>query len=178
MKFRLSWQSACLPGWRFPSTDSIVQMNTVSHTGASGLQRLANQALFAGEVKPQRRYLVVDYFVGQGGTLANLIGFIASHGAATPFACAHRCAEFLQIVQCVCHGALLVQSTQCLHPERCHSIGSQIVHEPCRRNYILWLHSELVANDVSQLLVDAIATLDSPLSPQRLHYVPRGVVRR
>jgi hypothetical protein len=63
-----------------PINDSIVQTNTVAHTGASGFQRLANQALFAGEVKPQQRYLVVDDFVGQGGTLANLIGFIASGG--------------------------------------------------------------------------------------------------
>jgi hypothetical protein len=64
----------------FPINDSIVQTNTVGHTGASGFQRLANQALFAGEVKPQQRYLIVDDFVGQGGTLANLIGLIASHG--------------------------------------------------------------------------------------------------
>jgi hypothetical protein len=70
-----------LSAWlEFPINDSIVQTNTVGHTGASGFQRLANQALFAGEVKPQQRYLVVDDFVGQGGTLANLIGFIASHG--------------------------------------------------------------------------------------------------
>ena len=63
-----------------PVNDSVVQTNTVGHTGASGFQRLAHQALFAGEVKPQQRYLVVDDFVGQGGTLANLIGYIASRG--------------------------------------------------------------------------------------------------
>jgi hypothetical protein len=63
-----------------PINVSIVHTNTVGHTGATGFQRLANQALFAGEVKPQQRYLVVDDFVGQGGTLANLIGFIASRG--------------------------------------------------------------------------------------------------
>lgn len=40
--------------------DSIVQTNTVGHTGASGFQRLAHQALFASEVRPQQRYLVVD----------------------------------------------------------------------------------------------------------------------
>ena len=64
----------------FPINDSIVQTNTVGHTGASGFQRLANQALFAGEVKSQQRYLIVDDFVGQGGTLANLIGLITSRG--------------------------------------------------------------------------------------------------
>jgi hypothetical protein len=69
--------SACLEA---PINDSIVQTNTVGHTGASGFERLAKQALFAGEVTPQQRYLIVDDFVGQGGTLANLIGFIASRG--------------------------------------------------------------------------------------------------
>ena len=64
----------------FPINVSIVQTNTVGHTGASGFQRLANQVLFAGEVKPQQRYLIVDDFVGQGGTLANLIGLITSRG--------------------------------------------------------------------------------------------------
>ena len=59
---------------------SIVQSNSVGHTGASGFQRLAHQAIFVGEVQPGGQYLLVDDFVGQGGTLANLIGFIASHG--------------------------------------------------------------------------------------------------
>jgi len=59
---------------------SIVQLNSVGHTGADGFQRLANQALFAGAIVPGRLYLVVDDFVGQGGTLANLIGFIRSQG--------------------------------------------------------------------------------------------------
>jgi hypothetical protein len=63
-----------------PINDSIVQRNTVGHPGASSFERLAKQALFAGEVTPQQRYLIVDDFVGQGGTLANLIGFIASRG--------------------------------------------------------------------------------------------------
>ncbi len=49
-----------------PINDAIVQTNAVGHTGASGFQRLANQALFAGEVKPRHRYLIVDDFVGQG----------------------------------------------------------------------------------------------------------------
>jgi hypothetical protein len=33
-----------------PIADSVVQSSTVGHTGASGFQRLANQALFVGEV--------------------------------------------------------------------------------------------------------------------------------
>ncbi len=64
-----------------PINDSIVQSNSVGHTGASGFHRLANQALFEGLVTSGQRYLVVDDFVGQGGTLANLIGFICSQGA-------------------------------------------------------------------------------------------------
>lgn len=59
---------------------SVVQLNSVGHTGAGGFQRLAHQALFAGAIVPGQRYLVVDDFVGQGGTLANLIGFIRSQG--------------------------------------------------------------------------------------------------
>ena len=63
-----------------PVNRSIVQLNSVGHTGADGFRRLANQALFSGSVTPGQRYLVVDDFVGQGGTLANLIGFIHSQG--------------------------------------------------------------------------------------------------
>jgi hypothetical protein len=58
-----------------PSNESIVQSNTVGHTGANGFQRIANQARFFGQVSPGQYYLAVDDFVGQGGTLANLIGF-------------------------------------------------------------------------------------------------------
>jgi hypothetical protein len=57
-----------------------VQSNTVGHTGASGFQRLANQALFEGQVEPARDYLLVDDFIGQGGTLANLIGYVEAAG--------------------------------------------------------------------------------------------------
>lgn len=59
---------------------SIVQSNSVGHTGASGFRRLANQAIFAGDTTPGRNYFLVDDFVGQGGTLANLIGFLVSQG--------------------------------------------------------------------------------------------------
>jgi hypothetical protein len=59
---------------------SIVQTNSVGHTGADGFQRLAHQASFGGAVAPGRRYSVVDDFIGQGGTLANLVGYIHSQG--------------------------------------------------------------------------------------------------
>ena len=64
----------------FDIDDSIVQDNTVGHTGASGYQRLANPALFSGNVKAGTEYLIIDDFIGQGGTVANLAGFVATHG--------------------------------------------------------------------------------------------------
>ena len=55
---------------------SIVQTNTAGHTGASGYQRLANPALFSGDVKAAAAYLIIDDFIGQGGTVANLRGHV------------------------------------------------------------------------------------------------------
>jgi hypothetical protein len=63
-----------------PVNRSIVQLNSVGHTGADGFRRLAHQAIFSGAVKPGRLYWLVDDFVGQGGTLANLVGYIDSQG--------------------------------------------------------------------------------------------------
>ncbi|MAT94145.1 MAG: hypothetical protein CME59_16310 [Halioglobus sp.] len=58
---------------------SILQANRVSHTGSSGYHRLATPPLFAGNVEPGD-YLIVDDFVGQGGTLANIRGHIQAQG--------------------------------------------------------------------------------------------------
>jgi len=58
----------------------IIQTNVVSHTGADGFSRLARQAKFDGEIKPGTVYFLVDDFIGQGGTLANLRGYIESRG--------------------------------------------------------------------------------------------------
>ncbi len=41
---------------------------------------MANQPLFAGSVVSGQNYVVVDDFVGQGGTLANVIGLLRSCG--------------------------------------------------------------------------------------------------
>jgi hypothetical protein len=57
----------------------VVQMNRVTHTGSTGYHRLAFPAIFEGEVAPGN-YLLVDDFVGQGGTLANLKGFVEASG--------------------------------------------------------------------------------------------------
>jgi hypothetical protein len=63
-----------------PVESGIVQVNRVGHTRSTGWHRLANQALFAGAVEPGRNYWLVDDFIGQGGTLANLRGYIQSNG--------------------------------------------------------------------------------------------------
>ena len=65
---------------RIPFETSIVQTNMVSHTGADGYGRLARQAAFAGKVRGEREYVMVDDFIGQGGTLANLRGWIEKQG--------------------------------------------------------------------------------------------------
>jgi hypothetical protein len=64
-----------------PVEAGILQINRVKHTGASGYQRLATPALFHGNVK-LGKYLLVDDFIGQGGTLANLKGYLESCGAS------------------------------------------------------------------------------------------------
>jgi hypothetical protein len=58
----------------------IVQANIVNHTGATGWERMARPPVFAGDVVVGRRYVLVDDFVGQGGTLANLRGHIIGSG--------------------------------------------------------------------------------------------------
>jgi hypothetical protein len=66
---------------RLPLANGIIQINRVSHTGASGYYRLAFPALFDGPVN-EPEYFLVDDFIGQGGTLANLKGFVESRGAS------------------------------------------------------------------------------------------------
>lgn len=58
----------------------VVQANVVNHTGANGFARMARQAFFAGTIDPRRMYIVVDDFIGQGGTIANLRGHIEDQG--------------------------------------------------------------------------------------------------
>lgn len=65
-------------GWRVDS--GVVQINIVGHTGANGFSRLARQAMFDGPVTAGELYVLVDDFVGQGGTLANLRGHIMLGG--------------------------------------------------------------------------------------------------
>ena len=65
-----------------PVDSSVVQTNVVSHTGADGFSRLARQAAFTGEIVAGTDYVMVDDFVGQGGTLANLKGIIEATGGS------------------------------------------------------------------------------------------------
>lgn len=58
----------------------IIQANVVNHTGASGWQRMVRPAVFEGPVVEGREYFLVDDFVGQGGTLANLRGYLMRGG--------------------------------------------------------------------------------------------------
>jgi len=62
-----------------PVFGGVIQINYVSHTGASGDHRLAFPAIFDGDVA-RVSYLLVDDFIGQGGTLANLRGFVETSG--------------------------------------------------------------------------------------------------
>jgi len=65
-------------GW--PVDAAVLQTNVVAHTGADGFSRLARQAEFAGAIQSGCEYVLVDDFVGMGGTLANLKGYIESQG--------------------------------------------------------------------------------------------------
>ena len=59
---------------------NVVQTNIVGHTGADGYGRLARQAAFDGVIERGRQYVMVDDFIGQGGTLANLRGWVEKKG--------------------------------------------------------------------------------------------------
>lgn len=65
-------------GWE--NDGNIVQTNIVSHTGSDGYGRLSRQAQFDGKIQQGGNYVLVDDFVGMGGTLANLKGHIETNG--------------------------------------------------------------------------------------------------
>ncbi|MHB8092815.1 MAG: phosphoribosyltransferase [Syntrophales bacterium] len=58
----------------------IVQTNIVGHTGSDGFGRLARQPQFDGKVTEGNEYFIVDDFIGMGGTIANLRGYIELKG--------------------------------------------------------------------------------------------------
>lgn len=59
---------------------TVVQISRAGHTGATGWRRLGSPALFEGEVSAGRPYILIDDFIGMGGTLANLRGYVLSNG--------------------------------------------------------------------------------------------------
>lgn len=67
-------------GWQV--SDSIYQTNKAGHTGATGWHRISTPALFMGNVVNGASYLIIDDFIGMGGTVANLKSFIEHSGAS------------------------------------------------------------------------------------------------
>lgn len=67
-----------LLGWEVDT--ELVQANVIAQRGDPGFGRLAWQAVFDGAVQAGRGYVLVDDFIRQGGTLANLRGHILRHG--------------------------------------------------------------------------------------------------
>lgn len=65
-------------GWEVET--GIIQANRVFRTRTDGYYRLAMQPLFTGPVAIGRRYVLVDDFIGQGATLANLRGHVLAGG--------------------------------------------------------------------------------------------------
>ncbi|NQU10332.1 DNA mismatch repair protein MutS, partial [bacterium] len=63
-----------------PVDDEIVQSNVVQHTGAGAFHRIAYQPVFEGAIESGQDFLLVDDNVAVGGTLANLRGYIETHG--------------------------------------------------------------------------------------------------
>jgi hypothetical protein len=53
----------------------------VAHTGADGFARMARPAEFAGTIQKGCEYVLVDDFVGMGGTLANMRGYIPTRAS-------------------------------------------------------------------------------------------------
>lgn len=66
---------------QWPVHSGIVQTNRVGHTGADGWSRFVRQALFDGPV-PALPAVLVDDFIGMGGTYANLHGHIIASGSS------------------------------------------------------------------------------------------------
>lgn len=62
-----------------PVASGIIQINRVLHTGADGYHRLSSPPVFDGQVETAE-YVLVDDFIGQGGTLANLKGHVEAKG--------------------------------------------------------------------------------------------------
>jgi len=65
-------------GWEVET--GIIQSNVAARTRKDGYYRLAIQPVFDGVVDVRQPFLLVDDFVGQGATLANLRGHVVDMG--------------------------------------------------------------------------------------------------
>lgn len=63
-----------------PVEYGIVQADKVGRTGADGFERLVKSVRFDGKVAAGQKYLLIDDAVTQGGTIADLRGYIESSG--------------------------------------------------------------------------------------------------
>ncbi len=95
----------------WPVDKDIYQANVVFHTGADGFSRLARQARFAGLVKSGVEYVLVDDFVGMGGTLANMKGYVESNGG--------------RVLAAVCLTGKLHSAKLALSPERLQELRAK-----------------------------------------------------
>lgn len=64
----------------WPVEYSVYQTNMVRRTRKDGYFRLSIQPLFGGVPDPGVDYVLVDDFIGQGATLANLRGYVLAAG--------------------------------------------------------------------------------------------------
>lgn len=78
----LAQQVGAALGW--PLETRVIQSNVVGRTRKDGYYRLAFQPLFDGAPDPDRDYVLVDDFIGQGATLANLRGHVLASGGRVP----------------------------------------------------------------------------------------------
>lgn len=60
--------------------NNIIQISTGNRTTSNGVERLLKRVLFDGKVQKGRNYFIVDDVITQGGTLADLRGYIESLG--------------------------------------------------------------------------------------------------
>ena len=60
--------------------ETILRKNRTKRTDANAVERLVRRAAFVGEVEPGRAYVIVDDVVTQGGTVADLRGYIEAKG--------------------------------------------------------------------------------------------------
>jgi hypothetical protein len=65
-------------GWEVET--GIIQANVAARTRKDGYYRLAIQPIFDGEADLRQPFALIDDFVGQGATLANLRGHVLAQG--------------------------------------------------------------------------------------------------